>query len=237
VPAHETIRRRSRALSVTALACGHVVLRAIDATTLEANAAMRSIVRRETGESYQGFLTRLAHASGIKTPTRSALARLDRKRVLIHAGGFNLGLLIRAIVGVGTARGLQGRLAIVIATVFVRMSVARRHSRRSLVLSNPRRDARGHIGGISKRGDVYLSSSCASTVSAASASGCSVASAIARAALTNFARCSIDHPFCMNGARTASASWAAERSSSTFPAKTATSISTRSRKMWRACLC
>ena len=53
---------------------------AIDATTLEANAAMRSIVRRDTGESYQAFLTRLAAASGIKTPTREALARLDRKR-------------------------------------------------------------------------------------------------------------------------------------------------------------
>src|SRR5438876_7474425 len=53
---------------------------AIDATTLEANAAMRSIVRRDTGESYQEFLTRLAVASGIKTPTRDALARLDRRR-------------------------------------------------------------------------------------------------------------------------------------------------------------
>src|SRR5882724_2596384 len=53
---------------------------AIDATTLEANAAMRSIVRRDTGESYQRFLTRLAAASGIKTPTRAALARLDRRR-------------------------------------------------------------------------------------------------------------------------------------------------------------
>jgi transposase len=53
---------------------------AIDATTLEANAAMRSIVRRDTGETYQEFLTRLAVASGIKTPTREALARLDRRR-------------------------------------------------------------------------------------------------------------------------------------------------------------
>lgn len=52
----------------------------IDATTLEANAAMRSIVRRDTGEGYVAFLTRLAEASGIKTPTREALARLDRKR-------------------------------------------------------------------------------------------------------------------------------------------------------------
>ena len=53
---------------------------AIDATTLEANAAMRSIVRRDTGETYQEFLTRLATASGIKTPTRETLARLDRRR-------------------------------------------------------------------------------------------------------------------------------------------------------------
>jgi transposase len=53
---------------------------AIDATTLEANAAMRSIVRRDTGETYQEFLTRLAKESGIKTPTREALARLDRRR-------------------------------------------------------------------------------------------------------------------------------------------------------------
>jgi transposase len=52
----------------------------VDATTLEANAALRSIVRRDTGESYQDFLTTLAKASGIKTPTRAALARLDRKR-------------------------------------------------------------------------------------------------------------------------------------------------------------
>jgi transposase len=52
----------------------------IDATTLEANAAMRSIVRRDTGESYEEFLTGLAKASGMETPTREDLARLDRKR-------------------------------------------------------------------------------------------------------------------------------------------------------------
>ena len=52
----------------------------IDATTLEANAALRSIVRRDTGESYEHFLTQLAQASGIETPTRADLARLDRKR-------------------------------------------------------------------------------------------------------------------------------------------------------------
>jgi transposase len=52
----------------------------IDATTLEANAAMRSIVRRDSGETYDEFLRGLAKASGIDTPTREDLVRLDRKR-------------------------------------------------------------------------------------------------------------------------------------------------------------
>ena len=52
----------------------------VDATTLEANAAMRSIVRRDNGQSYEKFLTGLAKKSGIATPTREDLARLDRKR-------------------------------------------------------------------------------------------------------------------------------------------------------------
>ena len=52
----------------------------VDATTLEANAAMRSIVRRDTGEGYQAFLESLAKESGIETPTREDLAKLDKKR-------------------------------------------------------------------------------------------------------------------------------------------------------------
>lgn len=52
----------------------------IDATTLEANAALRSIVRRDNAESYEEFLTGLAQQSGIATPTREDLARVDRKR-------------------------------------------------------------------------------------------------------------------------------------------------------------
>jgi len=52
----------------------------VDGTTLEANAAMRSIVRRDTGEGYQDFLTRLAQASGIETPNREDLAKFDRDR-------------------------------------------------------------------------------------------------------------------------------------------------------------
>jgi len=52
----------------------------VDATTLEANAAMRSIVRRDNGESYEEFLKKLAKESGMETPTKEELARLDRKR-------------------------------------------------------------------------------------------------------------------------------------------------------------
>src|SRR5258707_4414038 len=52
----------------------------IDVTTLEANAAMRSIVRRDNGESYEEFLKGLAKESGIETPTREDLARFDSKR-------------------------------------------------------------------------------------------------------------------------------------------------------------
>ena len=52
----------------------------VDVTTLEANAAMRSIERRDTEESYEEFVRRLAEASGIETPTRAELARFDRAR-------------------------------------------------------------------------------------------------------------------------------------------------------------
>ena len=93
-PDHSTISRTRRLIDVdthrevftwvlerlatTGLLKGKTI--GVDATTLEANAALRSIVRRDTGESYQDFLIQLAEASGIKTPTRAALARLDRKR-------------------------------------------------------------------------------------------------------------------------------------------------------------
>jgi len=53
---------------------------AIDGTTLEANAALRSLVHRATGEGYNEFLKRLAAESGIETPTREQLAKMDRKR-------------------------------------------------------------------------------------------------------------------------------------------------------------
>ena len=52
----------------------------VDATTLEANAAMRSIVRRDTGETYRQYLIRLARESGIETPTAAELAKIDKTR-------------------------------------------------------------------------------------------------------------------------------------------------------------
>jgi transposase len=53
---------------------------AIDATTLEANAAMKSIVRKDTGEDWKEYLRGLAKAEGIDNPTEEELLRLDRGR-------------------------------------------------------------------------------------------------------------------------------------------------------------
>ena len=93
-PDHSTISRTRRLIDVeTHAAVFQEVLKVlanhglidgktagVDSTTLEANAAMRSIVRRDTGEGYQEFLTRLAKESGIATPTREDLAKLDKRR-------------------------------------------------------------------------------------------------------------------------------------------------------------
>ena len=52
----------------------------IDATTLEANAAMKTIVRKDTGDDWNEYLRKLAAAEGIENPTDEDLRRLDRKR-------------------------------------------------------------------------------------------------------------------------------------------------------------
>lgn len=67
-----------RILSGAGLIAGETI--AIDATTLEANAAMKSIVRRQDGQRYHEYLKDLAGAAGIENPTREQLARFDRKR-------------------------------------------------------------------------------------------------------------------------------------------------------------
>jgi transposase len=52
----------------------------VDSTTLEANAAMKSIVRRDSGESYNEYLKRVATAEGVETTNAASLRRMDRKR-------------------------------------------------------------------------------------------------------------------------------------------------------------
>lgn len=93
-PDHSTISRTRRLLDVETheeifgwvlrVLAGHDLVKGktlgVDATTLEANAALRSIVRKDTREGYRDFLTGLAKASGIETPTREDLAKLDRNR-------------------------------------------------------------------------------------------------------------------------------------------------------------
>ena len=93
-PEHSTISRTRRLIDLEAheevfahvlkILANHDLIEGktigVDSTTLEANAALRSIVRRENGQSYQDFLTGLARQSGIETPTREDLAKLDRKR-------------------------------------------------------------------------------------------------------------------------------------------------------------
>ncbi len=93
-PDHSTISRTRRLLPVEThkavfrwfvrvlgeegLIEGHTI--AIDATTLEANAAMRSIRRRDDDRRYEEYLRDLAKAEGLENPTREQLARMDRKR-------------------------------------------------------------------------------------------------------------------------------------------------------------
>lgn len=94
VPDHSTVSRTRRLIDVEThqavfqwvleilakrkLLKGDVI--GVDATTLEANAALKSIVRRDSGEKYDDFLKRLAKESGIETPTREQLAALDKER-------------------------------------------------------------------------------------------------------------------------------------------------------------
>ena len=53
---------------------------AVDATMLEANAAMKSIVRRDSGEGWKQYIKRLAQEAGIENPSEEDARRLDRKR-------------------------------------------------------------------------------------------------------------------------------------------------------------
>lgn len=52
----------------------------VDSTMLEANAAMKSIERKETGEDWKEYLRRLAAEAGLENPTDEELRRFDKKR-------------------------------------------------------------------------------------------------------------------------------------------------------------
>ena len=83
----------------------------IDATTLEASAAMRSLVRRDTGQGYETVVKGLANSSGVPTPTRKVLVRFDRKRkamtyARMAGGGTSLG---EGDSGVVASGGRDGR--------------------------------------------------------------------------------------------------------------------------------
>ena len=52
----------------------------VDSATLEANAALQTLDRKDTGEDYEAFVRRLAEASGLESPTCEELIDFDRKR-------------------------------------------------------------------------------------------------------------------------------------------------------------
>ena len=52
----------------------------VDSSTLEANASLRAIVRRDTGENYLEMLKAMAREAGVEAETREELASFDRKR-------------------------------------------------------------------------------------------------------------------------------------------------------------
>ena len=76
---HEAMFQRVLAIAVKKnLIRGKTV--GVDSTTLEANAAMKSIVRRDTGDDYQAYLKKLAEASGLENPSAEELRRFDKNR-------------------------------------------------------------------------------------------------------------------------------------------------------------
>ena len=80
---------------------------------------------RQRGERIERSFAHLYDTGGMRrTHLRGHTNIL--KRLLIHAGGFNLGLVMRHLIGIGTPRGLQGRVAAVLATLGVLMGVVRR---------------------------------------------------------------------------------------------------------------
>jgi transposase len=86
----------------------------------------RRLMRRR-GETIERSFAHLYDTGGMRrTHLRGHTNIL--KRLLIHAGGFNLGLVMRHRIGVGTPRGLQGRVAALVVTLVALMGVVGRRS-------------------------------------------------------------------------------------------------------------
>jgi hypothetical protein len=80
---------------------------------------------RQRGERIERSFAHLYDTGGMRrTHLRGHTNIL--KRLLIHAGGFNLGLVMRHLIGSGTPRGLQDRPATVIAALLVLLGAPRR---------------------------------------------------------------------------------------------------------------
>jgi transposase len=82
------------------------------------------------------------------------------KRLLVHVSGYNLGLLMRTMFGIGTPRGLQGRVAAAIAALGVS---ARRWS---AIVEETRIAVRGYFGGSRKLGPDFENDSVAARYNA-----------------------------------------------------------------------
>lgn len=114
---------------------------------------------RQRGERIERSFAHLYDTSGMR---RTHLRGHENvlKRVLIHAGSFNLGLLVRSILGVGTPRGLQGRLAAVIATVLALIALIQR---RCIEIRAVRRVIAAMRGLVTVRTTLVANSSAAAT--------------------------------------------------------------------------
>ena len=82
------------------------------------------------------------------------------KRLLIHAGGFNLGLVMRQMIGLGTPRGLQGRLPAMITMLLVLLASVRR---RFVTISASFRVLAATRGWFSSATTIFVNSSAAAT--------------------------------------------------------------------------
>ena len=85
----------------------------------------RRLMRRR-GELIERSFAHLYDTGGMRRTHRRGHTNI-LKRLLIHAGGFNLGLVMRQLIGVGTPRGLQGRLAAALAMICLLLEAAHHH--------------------------------------------------------------------------------------------------------------